>query len=115
VVNFTSLPLYPWRKSPWYPMVKRLAGPQSQSGQHAKEKIPDPTRTRTRTPWSSSPIASHYTDRAIWAKTERGIRKKIFGIPSDEGTSHLSADPDSVTLQQLKENFEETTNEVSKL
>jgi hypothetical protein len=33
-------------------------------------------------------------------------------MPSYEGTSQLSADPDSLTLQQLKENFEETTNEV---
>jgi hypothetical protein len=31
------------------------------------------------------------------------VRRKFFGIPSDEGKS---ADPDSVTLQQLKERQE---------
>jgi hypothetical protein len=39
------------------------------------------------------------------AKIESAVRKKIFGIPSDEGTSALPAGPDSIILQQLKEKF----------
>jgi hypothetical protein len=36
VVNFTPRPLYPPGKSPWYPLYRRLGGPQSRSGHCAK-------------------------------------------------------------------------------
>jgi hypothetical protein len=29
VINFMPLPLYPWGKSPWYQLDRRLSGPQS--------------------------------------------------------------------------------------
>jgi len=32
VVIFTPLSLYSWRKSPWYPLDRRLGGLQSRSG-----------------------------------------------------------------------------------
>jgi hypothetical protein len=32
VVSFTPRPLYPQEKSPWYPLDRRLGGPQSRSG-----------------------------------------------------------------------------------
>jgi len=32
VVSFTTRPLYPQRKSPWYPLERRLSGPQSRFG-----------------------------------------------------------------------------------
>jgi len=32
VVSFTPRPLYLQRKNPWYPLDRRLGGPQSQSG-----------------------------------------------------------------------------------
>jgi hypothetical protein len=32
VVSFTPRPLYPQGKSPWYPLDRRLGGPQSRSG-----------------------------------------------------------------------------------
>jgi hypothetical protein len=32
MVSFTPRPLYPQGKSPWYPLDRRLGGPQSYSG-----------------------------------------------------------------------------------
>jgi hypothetical protein len=37
----------------------------------------DPTGTRTPTPWSSSPVASHYTDYAIPAPIKKHYLEKI--------------------------------------
>jgi hypothetical protein len=42
VVNFTSRPLYPQGKSPWYPLNRRLGGPQSRSGSVDEEKNSQP-------------------------------------------------------------------------
>jgi hypothetical protein len=39
VISFTPQPLYPHRKSPWYPLDRRLSGPQHQSGCSGEEKI----------------------------------------------------------------------------
>jgi hypothetical protein len=38
VVSFTTRPLYPQGKSPWYPLDRRLGGPQSRSGRGGEEK-----------------------------------------------------------------------------
>jgi len=38
VVSFTTRPLYPQGKSPWYPIDRRLGGPQSRSGNGCGEK-----------------------------------------------------------------------------
>jgi hypothetical protein len=40
VVSFTSRPLYPQGKSPWYKLDKRLGGFQSPSGRGDEEKNP---------------------------------------------------------------------------
>jgi hypothetical protein len=45
VVGFTPLPLYLW-----YPLHRRLGGPQSRCGLYGKEKILDPTGTRSPLP-----------------------------------------------------------------
>jgi hypothetical protein len=45
----TPLPLYTRGKAPRYPLDRRLAGPQSRSGQCGEEKILDPTRTQNPT------------------------------------------------------------------
>jgi hypothetical protein len=45
-----SFPLYLLGKGLWYPLDRRLGGPQSQSGWHGEEKILDPTRAQTLTP-----------------------------------------------------------------
>jgi hypothetical protein len=38
VVSFTPCLLYPQGKSPWYPLGRRLGGPQSRSGHGGEEK-----------------------------------------------------------------------------
>jgi hypothetical protein len=38
VISFTPQPLYPQGKSPWYPLYRRLDGPQSRSGGCGEEK-----------------------------------------------------------------------------
>jgi hypothetical protein len=42
-------------RAPWYPLDRRLSGPQSRSGRRGDEKILDLTGTRTPTPQASSP------------------------------------------------------------
>jgi hypothetical protein len=38
VVSFAPRPLYPQGKNPWYPLDRRLGGPQSRFGQGGGEK-----------------------------------------------------------------------------
>jgi hypothetical protein len=45
VVSFTLRPLYSQGKSPWYPLDRRLGGPQSRSGR-GEEKNSQPRRTQ---------------------------------------------------------------------
>jgi hypothetical protein len=42
VVSFTPRPLYPQGKSPWYPLNRRLGGPQSRSRRGGEEKNSQP-------------------------------------------------------------------------
>jgi hypothetical protein len=42
VVSFTTRPLYPQRKSLWYPLDRRLGGPQSRPGYGGEEKNSQP-------------------------------------------------------------------------
>jgi hypothetical protein len=42
VVSFTPRPLYSQGKSPWYPLDRRLGGPQSRSGHRVEEKNSQP-------------------------------------------------------------------------
>jgi hypothetical protein len=42
VVSFTPRPLYPYGKSPWYPLIRGLGGPQSRSGKGGEEKNSQP-------------------------------------------------------------------------
>jgi hypothetical protein len=42
VVNFRICPLYSQGKSPWYPLDRRLDGPQSRSGCSGEEKNSQP-------------------------------------------------------------------------
>jgi hypothetical protein len=42
VVNFTPRPLYPQGNRPWYPLDRRLGGPQSRSGHGGEEKDSQP-------------------------------------------------------------------------
>jgi hypothetical protein len=38
VVSFTARPLYPQVKSPWYPLHRKLGGPQGLSGRSSEAK-----------------------------------------------------------------------------
>jgi hypothetical protein len=42
VVSFMPRPLYPQEKSPWYPLDRRLGGPQSRSEHGGEEKNSQP-------------------------------------------------------------------------
>jgi hypothetical protein len=42
VVSFTRRPLYTQGKSPWYPLDRKLGGPQSRSGRGGEEKNSQP-------------------------------------------------------------------------
>jgi hypothetical protein len=44
VVSSTPWPLYPQGKSAWYPLNRRLGGPQSRSERCGEEKISSPRR-----------------------------------------------------------------------
>jgi hypothetical protein len=44
----------PGGTSPWYPLDRRLGGPQRHFGQYGEVYIPDPIRTRNLAPWSQS-------------------------------------------------------------
>jgi hypothetical protein len=55
VVSFTLRPLYSWGKSPWYPLGRKLGGPQNRSGLRGEEEVLEPSGTRTSTSRSSSP------------------------------------------------------------
>jgi hypothetical protein len=57
-----------------------------------------------------SPLRLKRIDETNYTTTEMtkivsSVRKKIFGIPSNERTSALQAGPDSIIFQQLKEHF----------
>jgi len=41
-VSFTPRPLYPEEKNPWYPLDRRLDGPQDRSGSGCEEKNSQP-------------------------------------------------------------------------
>lgn len=47
LLSYTPRPLYTGRKSPWYPLGRRLGGPQSRSGRDVKRRISDHIRNRT--------------------------------------------------------------------
>jgi hypothetical protein len=64
VVSFTTRPLYPQGKIPWYPLYRRLGGPQSRSGHGGEEKIPSSRReSNPRTP-IVQPVAQRYVQAA---------------------------------------------------
>jgi len=59
----------------WYPLYRRLGGPQGWSGQ--VQKILTPAEFD---PWTVQPIASRYTNWAILAHTEPPVQSQIHYI-----------------------------------
>jgi hypothetical protein len=55
VVRFTPRPIYPNGKSPWYPLNRRLCGPQSRSEGGGEEKGIPLLYLPGIEPWSPSP------------------------------------------------------------
>jgi hypothetical protein len=69
-------PLYPQGKSPWYPLDRRLGGPQSRSESGGEKKNSHPRReSNPRTP-IVQPAAQRYTNWAITALSGRGGEEK---------------------------------------
>jgi hypothetical protein len=62
-----ALAALPPGNSPWYPLDRRLGGPQRRSGSGIEEKFPAPAGNWTLEHWSPSPLHSRYTDWAITA------------------------------------------------
>jgi hypothetical protein len=59
VASFTSGPLYPQWKSPWYTFDRRLGGPQSRSGRDGEEKDSQPLLGFE--PPINQPVAQRFT------------------------------------------------------
>jgi hypothetical protein len=60
VVSFTTRPLYHQGKIPWYPLDRRLGGPQSRSGRGDKRKFLAPAGNRTYDHPVRSPAQYHW-------------------------------------------------------
>jgi hypothetical protein len=65
VVSFTLSPLHPCGNSLWYPLYRRLGGPQSRHGSYIEQKnlLPLP-EIELRLLSRPARRARHYTDRA---------------------------------------------------
>jgi hypothetical protein len=59
VVSFTPRPLYPQGKNPWYPLDRRVGGPQSRSERGGEDKNSKPLQGLE--PPIFQPIAQRYT------------------------------------------------------
>jgi hypothetical protein len=75
VVSFTPWPLYSQGKSSWYPLDRRLGGPQSRSGRGGLEKIPSPAPPRIGPHYPEKRLHRNEGDRA--PKTTPSVKKKI--------------------------------------
>jgi hypothetical protein len=65
VVSFTLRPLYPQGKSPWYPLDRRLGGPQSHFGCGGEDKNSQPPPGIEPTYPDRPALSQCYTARAI--------------------------------------------------
>jgi hypothetical protein len=60
----------------WYPLYRRLGGPQGQSGQMWKISSPPGFD-----PWTVQPVGSHYTDYATRPKHTAQQKLHDLGMP----------------------------------
>jgi len=74
VVSFTTWPLHPQGKSSWYPLDRRVGGPQSPSG-HGDEKNSMPLPGHK--PPIIQPVAQHYMTE-LQAQQNSWYRQKFF-------------------------------------
>jgi hypothetical protein len=79
VTSLTPLLLYPQGKGHWYPLDRRLGGPQNRSGGGGEEKICSPCRDsnpRSSSQWPSAiPLSyhsgEHYTPYDSWTRSSQ--------------------------------------------
>jgi hypothetical protein len=80
VVSFTTQPLCPQGKRPWYPLDRRLGGPQSRSGRGGEEKIPQCLPAlELRTP-IIQPVTCCFTDWATRALKIKAVRLNLYSL-----------------------------------
>jgi hypothetical protein len=91
VVSFTTRQLYPRGKRSRYPLDRRLGEPQSRSRQHGKEKILDPSGTRTPASSVVQPVASSYTD--YYSLKVLLIRLEIFNVTRHNNNNNNNNNP----------------------
>jgi hypothetical protein len=94
---------------PFYPLLKRLGGPQIRSGQHGEAKILDPYRVSNSDPSAVQSIASRYTDRATAAV------HYICSFPCECFGSDIGETDQVRRLYEDGNNFKKDVTEQSKL
>jgi hypothetical protein len=100
VVSFTPRPLYLLGKSLWYPLDRRLGGPQSWSGRGSEEKNSQPPQgIDHRTP-IVQPVPQRYTDGDMRLE----IYKKVL-VEKLEGKRPLEVGGDLCTRGTMIFNY----------
>jgi hypothetical protein len=88
VVSFTPRPLYPQGKSPWYPLDRKLGGPQSRSEPGGEEKNSQPL------PGLKPPIiqlvAQRYTAELSRLLISALDETKVIDFPSQKTVSRAN-------------------------
>jgi hypothetical protein len=80
VVSFTPRPLYPWGKSSWYPLDRRLGGPKSRSGRIGEEKNYQPLPGLENSHHPARSPAIYNSDERRYAQSHmRSIRQTLRG------------------------------------
>jgi hypothetical protein len=83
VVSFTPRPLYPQGKIPWYPVDRRLGGPQNRSGRGGEEK--NCQTLPGLEPPIIQPVAQRYTTELYWLLVMFIMYVKITALVSSMG------------------------------
>jgi hypothetical protein len=82
VVSFTSWPLYSQGKSSWYPLDRRLGGPQSRSGRGSEEENSQPLSGFE--PPSVQPVAHRCTtellDFILIDRSAKSVTEKYMSV-----------------------------------
>jgi hypothetical protein len=76
MVSFTPRPLYPQGKSCWYPLDRRLGGPQSRFDAVMEREIPNPCRESN--PPTIYPVVQRYTSELFQLSMSHVSRKTGF-------------------------------------
>jgi hypothetical protein len=79
MVSFTPRPLCPQKKSPWYPLDRRLGGPRALLDTVVKRKIPSPHQESNPRTLIIQPMAQCYTELSqLCGQDVLHINAKIF-------------------------------------